>query len=156
MKSLRITKVWTFLLVYLLAGMAGTTESLVICLGTQGHVGIEVAGLNQSCDGPCDIFDSNTISKHSSINAIAPGINICGPCVDIPILTSISGQQSQQLRPSENFSNSQQDRHAALLSFSSAITFPVEKVTGKNILSSSHSTIDSTITSLRTVISFLV
>jgi len=131
MKSLRITKTWIVLLVYLLAGMTGT-ESLVLCLSTQGHVGIEVAGLNQSCDGPC---------------------------VDIPILTGSSGQQSQQLRPSEDFSrdfsSSHQDHHAALITFASAPNFSAE-TPEKNLLSFTHSTIGSTITSLRTVISFLV
>ncbi len=134
MKRLRITKAWIVLLVYLLAGMTGA-ESLVLCLSTQGHVGIEVAGLNQSCDEPC---------------------------VDIPILTGSSGQQSQQLRPSEDFlrdfsrdfSSSHQDHHAAFFPSASAADFSAE-VPGKNLLSLAHSNIDSTITFLRTVI-FLV
>jgi len=152
MKSLRITKVWTIFLVYILAGMAGANP-LVLCLGEQGHIGIEATGLNQSCDGYCDVY-SNAGYRPSSENAVALTKNFCGPCVDIPILVGSSGPQSQNLRLSEDFPHSWQDKQVSIITSNSAFIFPAE-APGRNLLSSHLLTIDSTITSLRTII-FLV
>ena len=148
MKIANITKTWIVLLMYLLAGMAGT-ESLVLCLGTQGH--IEIKPLNESCEKLPDVF-SNADFQASIADPARPATNFCGPCVDIPILAGSSGQQSQQLRHSEDFS--QQDHHVALITSTSAIAFSTETL-GKDLLSSPNSTINSTITSLKTII-FLV
>ncbi len=152
MKRLRITKVWTIFLVYLLAGMAGANP-LVLCLGVQGHIGIEATGLNQSCDGYCDVY-SNADYKSSSENAVALTTNLCGPCVDIPILVGSSGAQNQNIRLSEDFSHSWQDKQVSIITSNSAFIFPAE-APGRKLLPSHLFTVNSTITSLRTII-FLV
>ncbi len=153
MNCLRITKAWTILLVYILASMAGAAEPLVLCLGTKGHIDIESTGLNQSCDGPCDAY-SKYASNAPRVNIAETTSKFCGPCVDIPILAGSSGRQSQQLRPSEDLSNSWQNKQMTARASTSVVMCYAE--TPEKKLSSSYiSTTDSTITSLRTVI-FLV
>ena len=86
MKGLWLSITTLFLVFCLLMPMSAA--GLVLCIGEDGHIAFEFAR-NSRCTTP--IVPASTLSRQITPWTLPP--DHCGPCVDVPLLTSEDNQQ---------------------------------------------------------------
>jgi hypothetical protein len=131
-----------FLILCLL--MPLSAAGLVLCIGKDGHIAFEFAR-NSRCTTP--IVLASTLSQQITPWTLPP--DHCGPCVDVPLLTSEDDQQF--IAPSPQLSAPDAPVLALAMPL---VTMPVVPAAPTSARSSS-STVSPMLTALRTVVLLL-
>src|SRR5262245_11140171 len=121
-----------------------SAAGLVLCIGEDGHIAFEFAR-NSRCTTP--IVPASTLSQQITPWTLPP--DHCGPCVDVPLLTSEDDQQF--IAPSPSLLTLDVSVLALAMPL---VTMPVSPAALMSA-SSSSLTVSSMLTALRTVVLLL-
>ena len=83
------TLAWSTTLAYSLVGF-GTSADVVLCLGGDGHVAIELGR-----DGACVASDHHDEESTQCEMTVAPHCH-CGPCLDIPLSLELGERKTER------------------------------------------------------------
>jgi len=86
-----------FIVLLMLSIAANSTQAVVLCMGSDGHVAIELAG-HQHC--PCS--QGSKEAAHDTNAFAAEQEACCAPCADIPLSIGISDGPLVQKTPRMN------------------------------------------------------
>lgn len=86
-----------FVVLVMLSVAANSTQAVVLCMGSDGHVAIELAGHQH-----CECSPGSEEAAHDANAFAAEQEACCEPCVDIPLSSAISDGPVVQKAPKIN------------------------------------------------------